>query len=77
MEALGSPSISRDPMGGAILSEYWKLVYADDRYNDNVRLSVSKFFKIITWKECKVYVLSKILHQSVPNAQNQSCLACK
>ena len=35
MEALGSPSISRAPMGGAMLSEYRKLVYAGDRYNDN------------------------------------------
>ena len=34
MEALGSPSISRAPMGGAMLSEYRKLVYAGDRYND-------------------------------------------
>ena len=36
MEALGSPSILRAPMGGAMLSEYRKLVYADDRYNDNI-----------------------------------------
>ena len=37
MKALGSPSISRAPMGGAMLSEYLKLVYADGRYmyNDN------------------------------------------
>ena len=35
MEVLGSPSISRAPMGGAMLSEYRKLVYADGRYNDN------------------------------------------
>ena len=71
MEVLGSPSIS---MGGAMLSEYRKLVYADDRY---VRFPVSKFFKIITWKERKVYVLSKTLDQSMPYAQNESCLACK
>ena len=44
MEALGSPSISRAPIGGAMLSEYRKLVYADDRYNYNVRLPVSNFF---------------------------------
>ena len=44
MEALGSPSISRAPMGGAMLSDYRKLVCAEDRYNDNVRLPVSKFF---------------------------------
>ena len=74
MEAFGSPSISQAP---APLSEYWKLVHADDRYNDNVRLPVSKFFKIITRKERKVYVLSTNLHQSVPYAQNESCLACK
>ena len=36
MEALGSPSISRAPMNGAMLSEYRKLVYADDRYNDTI-----------------------------------------
>ena len=36
MEALGNPSISRAPMGGAMLSEYRKLVYADDRYKDNI-----------------------------------------
>ena len=44
MEALGSPSISRAPIGvggggggggGGMLSEYRKLVYADGRYNDN------------------------------------------
>ena len=33
MEALGSPSISRAQMGGAMLSEYRKLVSDDDRYN--------------------------------------------
>ena len=36
MEALGSPSILRAPMGGGMLSKYRKLVYADDRYNDNI-----------------------------------------
>ena len=50
-----------------MLSEYRKLVYADDRYNDNI-LSFAylcrSFFKIIT-KERKVYVLSKNVHQSV------------
>ena len=34
MEALGSPFISQAPMGGAMLSEYRKLVYADGWYND-------------------------------------------
>ena len=42
-----------------------------------VRLPVSKFFKIITWKERKVHLLSKNLHQSVPHAHNETCLACK
>ena len=36
MGASGSPSLSWAPMGGAMLSEYRKLVYADDRYNDNM-----------------------------------------
>ena len=80
MEALGSPSISRARWAGAMLSKYQKLVYADDRYNDNI-LSFAylcqSFCKIIMWKERKVYVLSKNLHQSVPYAQNKSCLACK
>ena len=82
MEALGSPSISRAPMGGG--HAFRKLVYADDRYNDNILschlpilTCVKGFFKIIVWKEHKVYVLSKNLHQSVPYAQNESCLACK
>ena len=34
-------------------------------------------FQIIMWKERTVYVLSKNLHQSVPYAQNESCLAYK
>ena len=34
-------------------------------------------FQIITWKERTVYMLSKYLHQSVPNAHNESCLAYK
>ena len=62
-----------------MLSEYQKLVYADDRYNDEL-LSFAycvEVFKITTLKERKVYVLSKNLHQSVPCAQNESCLACK
>ena len=78
MEALGSPSISRAPTGGAMLSEYRKPVYADDRYNDNILLFayLCQFFKTITWKGRKVYVLSKTLHQSVPFAPNESFLAC-
>ena len=41
MVALGSPSVSRAPMGGGggegrgMLSEYRELVHASDRYNDN------------------------------------------
>ena len=34
MEALDSPSILRAPMGGAMLSENRKLVYAGNRHND-------------------------------------------
>ena len=37
MQALSSPSISWAPMGGVMLSEYRKLVYADGRYNDNTQ----------------------------------------
>ena len=51
MEALGSPSISRAPMGGSMLYKYRKLVYTDERYNDNIYivfLPVPKYFKIIT-----------------------------
>ena len=35
MEALGSPSICGLRWAGAMRSEYRKLVYASDRYNDN------------------------------------------
>ena len=35
------------------------------------------FFQIITRKELTIYVLSKNLHQRVPYAQNESCLAYK
>ena len=34
-------------------------------------------FQIIMWKERKIHILSKILNQSVPYAQNESCLAYK
>ena len=62
MEALGSPSISRAPMGEGHAFRIPKPVYADDRYNDNIIsfAYMSKFFKIITWKERKVNVLSKL-----------------
>ena len=75
MEALGSPSILRAPMGGGHASEYRKLVYADDRYNNNI-LSLAYLCQSFL-KERKVYVLSKNLHQTVPYAQNEPCLACK
>ena len=44
---------------------------------NNTLLCRSFFFQIITWKEPKVYVLFKNLHQSVPYVQNEICLACK
>ena len=73
MGDLGSPSISRAPMGGAMLSEYRNLVYADDRYNDNIlsfaylcrsfflRLSREKSVKAMYYlKICiKVYLMHK------------------
>ena len=79
MEALGSPPILRAPMGRCHLSEYQKLVCANDRYNNILSFAYlcQSFFKIITRKERKVSVLSKNLHQSVPYAQNESYLACK
>ena len=43
----------------------------------NTLLFRSFFFQIITWKEHKVYVFYKRLHQNVPYSQNESCLACK
>ena len=79
MEALGSPSISRAPMGGGHAFQIPKTSvcrWQVQRQYTIVRLPVSNFFKIIMWKERK-YVLSKTLHQSVPYAQNESCLACK
>ena len=80
MEALGSPSISWPRGAGAMLSEYRKLVHADDRYNDNILLLAylcPSFLRLSREKSVKVYVLSKNLHQSVPFAPNESCLACK
>ena len=80
MEALGSPSISRAPMGGAMLFEYRKLVYADDRYNDSI-LSLAylcrSVLRLSREKSVKSMCYLKTLHQSVPYAQNESCLACK
>ena len=66
MEALGSPSISQAPMGGVMLSEYQKLVYADDRYNDNILLFayLCRRFLRLSREKRVVYVLSKNLHQS-------------
>ena len=60
-----------------MLSEYRKLVYADDRYNDNI-LSFAylcqSFLRLSREKSIKSMCY---LHQSVPYAQNKSCLACK
>ena len=79
MEALGSSSISWAPMGGGHAFRYRKQVYADDRYNDNI-LSFAylcrSFLRLSCEKSVKS-ILPKNLHQSVPNAQNVSCLACK
>ena len=79
MEALGSPSISRALMvgggGGAMLSEYRKLVYANDRYSDNIlsfaclcqsflRLSHEKSIKSMCYLKIyiKVYLMHKMNH---------------
>ena len=65
MEALGSPSILRAPMGGDHAFRIPKTSvcrWQVQRQYTIIRLPVSKFFKIITWKEHKVYVLSKNLH---------------
>ena len=71
MEALGSPTVSRAPMGGAMLSEYRKLVFADDRYNDNIlsfaylcrsflRLSREKSVKSMCY--LKIYIKVYLVH---------------
>ena len=44
MEALGSPSISRAPMGGSYAFRVPKTSVSRWQYNDNVCLPVSKFF---------------------------------
>ena len=73
MEALGSPSISLAPMGGAMLSEYWKLVYADDRYDDSIlsfaylcrsclRLSREKSVKSMCY--LKIYIKVYLMHKT-------------
>ena len=80
MEALGSPSISQAQMGGGHAFRIPKTSVCRWQVQLQytiIHLPVSKFFKIIMWKERKVYVLSKNLHQSVPYAQNESCLVCK
>ena len=74
MEALGSPTISRAPMGN-MLSEYRKLVCADDRYNDNIllfaylcrrflRLSREKSIKSMGYLKIfiKMYLMHKMNH---------------
>ena len=72
METLGSPSISRAPMGGAMISEYRKLVYADDRNNDNIlsfaylrrflRLSREKSVKSMCY--LKIYIKVHLMHKT-------------
>ena len=75
MEALGKPSISQALMDGAMLSEYRKVVYADDRYNDNIlwfanlcrsflRLSHEKSVKSMPYLKIfiKLYLMHKTNH---------------
>ena len=75
MEALGRPSISQALMDGAMLSEYRKVVYADDRYNDNIlwfanlcrsflRLSHEKSVKSMPYLKIfiKLYLMHKTNH---------------
>ena len=50
MKALGSPSISRARLAGTMLSEYRKLVYADDKYSDNI-LSFAYLKSILLLKD--------------------------
>ena len=72
MEALGSPSISRARWMGTNVSEYRKLVHADDRYNDNIlsfpylcqsflRLSREKSVKSIGY--LKIYIKVYFMHK--------------
>ena len=62
-------------MGGAMLSEYRKLVYADDRYNDNkllfaylcrslffLRLSREKSVKTMCY--LKIYIKVYLMHKT-------------
>ena len=80
MKALGSPSISREPMGRGMFSEYRKPVYADDRYNDNIlslaylcrrflRLSREKSVKYMCYLKMyfKVYLMHKTNHAYLVN----------
>ena len=73
MEVLGSPSILRVPIGGD--HAYRKLMYADDRYNDNIlsyaymcwsflRLSREKSVKSMCYLKIynKVYFMHKMNH---------------
>ena len=73
------PIFFAGPDVGSMLSEYRNLVYADDRYKDNI-LSFAylcqSFLRLSREKNVKC-LLSKNLHQNVPNPQNESCLACK
>ena len=60
MEALGSPSISRARWARAMLSEYRKLVYADDRYTfmrlPEIHFTASGFFSKDFWLLVRFFV---------------------
>ena len=74
MEALGSPSILRAPMGGGMLSEYRKLVIAMTGTTTIyfLRLPVSNFLRLSREKSVKsmcylkiyikVYLMNKTNH---------------
>ena len=58
MEAFGSPSISRAPMGGGHAFRIPKIVYADGRYNDNILSNVfGLFFFFFFFFFLRVYIL--------------------
>ena len=77
MEALGSP-IREPRWTGATLSEYRKLEYADDRYNNNI-LSFAYLCRSFISREkseksmcyLKIYIKIYLVYK------NESCLACK
>ena len=73
IEALGSPSISRARRAMAMLSKYRKLVYADDRYNDNILsfaylcrsfLRVSREKSVKSMCYLKIYIKVYFVHKT-------------